>query len=141
MQRILILLWLGWGLIGTVGAQEFPSRPVTIVVPFSAGGPADIVARTLAQSMSKVLDQQFIVENTVGAGSTLGAARVAGSSPDGYSILLTHISHVANVAFYPNLRYDPVKDFEPIGLVAESPWHLSHARIFLRGISRNSSLT
>jgi putative tricarboxylic transport membrane protein len=124
MQRILILLWLGWGLIGTVGAQEFPSRPVTIVVPFSAGGPADIVARTLAQSMSKVFDQQFIVENTVGAGSTLGAARVAGSPPDGYSILLTHISHVANVAFYPNLRYDPVKDFEPIGLVAESPMAL-----------------
>ena len=121
MQRILILLWLGWGLIGTVGAQDFPSRPVMIVVPFSAGGPADIVARTLAQSLSKVLDQQFIVENTVGAGSTLGAAKVAGSPPDGYSILLTHISHVANVAFYPNLRHDPVKDFEPIGLVAESP--------------------
>jgi tripartite-type tricarboxylate transporter receptor subunit TctC len=121
MQRILILLWLGWGLIGTVGAQEFPSRPVTIVVPFSAGGPADIVARTLAQSMSKVLDQQFIVENTVGAGSTLGAARVAGSPPDGYSLLLTH---VANIAFYPNLRYNPVKDFEPIGLVAESPMAL-----------------
>ena len=121
MQRILVLLWLGWGLIGTAGAQEFPSRPVTIVVPFSAGGPADVVARTLAQSMSKVLDQQFIVENTVGAGSTLGAGRVAGSPPDGYSLLLTHISHVANIAFYPNLRYDPVKDFEPIGLVAESP--------------------
>jgi tripartite-type tricarboxylate transporter receptor subunit TctC len=121
MQRILILLWLGWGLIGTPGAQEFPSRPVMIVVPFSAGGPADIVARTIAQSMSKVLDQQFIVENTAGAGSTLGAAKVAGSPPDGYSILLTHISHVANVAFYANLRYDPVNDFEPIGLVAESP--------------------
>src|SRR5262245_21866464 len=121
MQRILILLWLGWGLIGTVGAQEFPSKPVTIVVPFSAGGPADIVARTLAQSMSKFLDQQFIVENTVGAGSTLGAARVAYSPPDGYSLLLTHISHVANIAFYPHLRYDPVNDFEPIGLVAESP--------------------
>jgi tripartite-type tricarboxylate transporter receptor subunit TctC len=121
MQRILILLWLGWGLIGTAGAQEFPSRPVMIVVPFSAGGPADIVARTIAQSMSKVLDQQFIVENTAGAGSTLGAAKVAGSPPDGYSILLTHISHVANVAFYANLRYDPVNDFEPIGLVAESP--------------------
>lgn len=121
MQRILILLWLGLGLTGTAGAQEFPSRPVTIIAPFSAGGPADIVARTLAQSMSKVLDQQFIVDNTVGAGSTLGAARVAGSPPDGYSILLTHISHVANVAFYQNLRYDPVKDFEPIGLVAESP--------------------
>jgi putative tricarboxylic transport membrane protein len=114
-----VVAWLG--LIGTAGAQEFPSRPVTIVVPFSAGGPADVVARTLAQSMSKVLDQQFIVENTVGAGSTLGAGRVAGSPPDGYSLLLTHISHVANIAFYPNLRYDPVKDFEPIGLVAESP--------------------
>jgi|GEM_PF-4459410 len=81
MQRILILLWLGLGLTGTAGAQEFPSRPVIIVVPFSAGGPADIVARTLAQSMSKVLDQQFIVDNTVGAGSTLGAAKVAGSPP------------------------------------------------------------
>ena len=121
MQRILTLLWLGWGLIGGASAQEFPSRPVMIVVPFSAGGPADAVARILAQGMSKALDQQVLVENTVGAGSTIGAARVAASQPDGYSLLLTHISHVANVAFYPNLRYDPVKDFEPIGLVAESP--------------------
>jgi len=121
MQRIFILLWLSWGLVGAAGAQKFSSRPVMIVA-FSAGGPADIVARKAqTQSMSKVLDQQFIVDNTVGAGSTLGAAKVAGSPPDGYSILLTHISHVANVAFYQNLRYDPVKDFEPIGLVAESP--------------------
>jgi tripartite-type tricarboxylate transporter receptor subunit TctC len=124
MYRILSLLWLGWALIGGAAAQEFPSRPVTIVVPFSAGGPADVIARILSQGMSKVLSQQFVVENTVGAGSTLGAARVAASLPDGYSLLLTHISHVANVALYPHLRYDPVKDFEPIGLVAESPMAL-----------------
>ena len=83
MQRILTLLWLGWGLIGGASAQEFPSRPVMIVVPFSAGGPADAVARILAQGMSKALDQQVLVENTVGAGSTIGAARVAASQPDG----------------------------------------------------------
>src|SRR5262245_14055719 len=121
MYRILTLFVLGWATIVAVGAQEFPSKPVMIVVPFSAGGLADAVSRILAQGMSKFLDQQFVVDNTVGAGSTLGAARVAASPPDGYSLLLTHISHVANVAFYPNLRYDPVNDFEPIGLVAESP--------------------
>ena len=71
--------------------------------------------------MSKVLNQQFVVENTVGAGGTIGTAKVASSPSDGYSLLLMHISHAANVAFCPNLRYDPVKDFEPIGLVAESP--------------------
>jgi tripartite-type tricarboxylate transporter receptor subunit TctC len=121
MYRILTLLVLGWATIVAAAAQEFPSKPVMIVVPFSAGGPADAVARILAQGLSKVLDQQVVVDNTVGAGSTLGAARVAASPPDGYSLLLTHISHVANVAFYPHLRYDPVNDFEPIGLVAESP--------------------
>src|SRR5262245_26781315 len=104
MQRILILFWLGWGLIGIVGAQEFPSRPIMIVMPFSAGGPADIVARTLAQSISKVRDQQFIVENTIGAGSTLGAGRVAGSPPDGYSLLLTHISRQRRVLSEFTLR-------------------------------------
>jgi len=90
-------------------------------VPFAAGGPADVIARILANGMSKVLNQQFVVENTVGAGGTIGTAKVASSPSDGYSLLLMHISHAANVAFCPNLRYDPVKDFEPIGLVAESP--------------------
>jgi putative tricarboxylic transport membrane protein len=120
MYRILTALVLGCAAIGAA-AQEFPVKPVMIVVPFSAGGPADAVARILAQGMSRALDQQVVVDNTVGAGSTLGAARIAASPPDGYSLLLTHISHVANVALYPHLRYDPVNDFEPIGLVAESP--------------------
>jgi tripartite-type tricarboxylate transporter receptor subunit TctC len=121
MYRILSLLWLGWALVGNAAAQDFPSKPVMFTVPFAAGGPADVIGRILANGMSKVLNQQFVVENTVGAGGTIGTARVAASPPDGYSLLLMHISHAANVAFYPNLRYDPIKDFEPIGLVAESP--------------------
>ncbi|MFZ0404134.1 MAG: tripartite tricarboxylate transporter substrate-binding protein [Pseudolabrys sp.] len=92
-----------------------------VTVPFAAGGPADIIARILAHGMSNALDQQFVVENTSGAGGTIGTAKVAASLPDGHSLLLMHVSHAANVAFYPHLRYDPVKDFEPIGLVAESP--------------------
>ena len=121
MYRILSLLWLGWALVGNAAAQDFPSKPVMFTVPFAAGGPADVIGRILANGMSKVLNQQFVVENTVGAGGTIGTARVAASPSDGYSLLLMHISHAANVAFYPNLRYDPIKDFEPIGLVAESP--------------------
>ncbi len=92
-----------------------------VTVPFAAGGPADVIARILAHGMSNALDQQFVVENTSGAGGTIGTAKVAASLPDGHSLLLMHVSHAANVAFYPHLRYDPVKDFEPIGLVAESP--------------------
>ena len=121
MYRILSLLWLAWAVVGNAAAQEFPSRPVTLTVPFAAGGPADVIGRILASGMSKVLNQQLIIENTVGAGGTIGTARVASSPPDGYSLLLMHVSHAANVAFYPSLRYDPVKDFEPIGLVAKSP--------------------
>jgi tripartite-type tricarboxylate transporter receptor subunit TctC len=121
MYRILITLWLSWAFVGGAAAQEFPSKPVTLVVPFAAGGPADVIARILAQGMGKVLNQQFVVENAVGAGGTIGTAKLAGSPPDGYSLLLMHVSHAANVAFYPQLRYDPVSDFEPIGLVAESP--------------------
>ena len=134
MYRILSLLWLGWALVGNAAAQDFPSRPVMFTVPFAAGGPADVIARILANGMSKVLNQQFVVENTVGAGGTIGTAKVAASPPDGYSLLLMHISHAANVAFYPNLRYDPVKDFEPIGLVAESPMAIVARKDQFQGI-------
>ena len=122
MSRMMLsVLWLSCALLGSAAAQDFPSKPVIFTVPFAAGGPADVVARVLAHGMSKILDQQFVVENTSGAGGTIGTAKVAASLPDGHSLLLMHVSHAANVAFYPHLRYDPVKDFEPIGLVAESP--------------------
>ena len=123
MHRILSVLcfWLACTFVGDAAAQEFSSKPVMVTVPFAAGGPADVIARILAHGMSNALDQQFVVENTSGAGGTIGTAKVAASLPDGHSLLLMHVSHAANVAFYPHLRYDPVKDFEPIGLVAESP--------------------
>ena len=120
-RMILSALWLSCVLVGDAAAQDFPSKPVMITVPFAAGGPADVIARVLGHGMSRVLNQQVVVENTTGAGGTIGTAKVAASPPDGYSLLLMHVSHAANVGFYPNLRYDPVKDFEPIGLVAESP--------------------
>ncbi len=121
MHRMLLCFWLACTFVGDAAAQEFSSKPVMVTVPFAAGGPADIIARILAHGMSNALDQQFVVENTSGAGGTIGTAKVAASLPDGHSLLLMHVSHAANVAFYPHLRYDPVKDFEPIGLVAESP--------------------
>jgi len=109
------------GACRTCGRARFSVKARDVHGTLAADGPADVIARILANGMSKVLNQQFVVENTVGAGGTIGTAKVASSPPDGYSLLLMHISHAANVAFYPNLRYDPVKDFEPIGLVAESP--------------------
>src|SRR5436309_583887 len=102
-------------------AQEFPSKNVTLMMPYAAGGPGDTLTRIIGQGMSKVLRRQFLVENVAGAGGTLGTAKVAASAPDGYSLLVMHFGHAANTALYRNLRYDPIKDFEPIGMIAESP--------------------
>ena len=102
-------------------AQDFPSKPVTLMMPYAAGGPGDIITRTIGNGMSKVLKAQFVVENTAGAGGTIGTLKIANSPADGYSLLVMHLGHAANVALYPNLRYDAVKDFEPIGIIAESP--------------------
>jgi len=103
-------------------AQSYPSRPVTIVVPFAAGGPTDIIARIVGQYFSKSLGQQFIIENIAGAGGTTGITRGAQAKPDGYTIMMGHMgTHGAAPALYPNLKYDPDKDFEPIGLVAGTP--------------------
>lgn len=102
-------------------AQQYPSRVVTLIVPFSAGGPTDTVARLVAQPMSKILKQQVIVENVGGAGGTVGAARVARSAPDGYTIFLHHIGQSTAPSLYRKLPYDPVNDFSPIGLVNEVP--------------------
>jgi tripartite-type tricarboxylate transporter receptor subunit TctC len=102
-------------------AQTFPSKNVTMVVPFSAGGPTDTVARLIAQSMSKSLGQQVIVENVGGAGGTIGAARVAKAEPDGHTVLLHHIGMSTAPVLYRKLPYNPVNDFEPVGLVTDVP--------------------
>ena len=100
-------------------AQNYPTKVITIVVPFAAGGPTDTLARLIGVPMSKTLKQQVIVENVVGAGGTIAANRVAKASPDGYTLLLHHIGHSTAPALYRNLPYDAIKDFEPIGLVNE----------------------
>jgi tripartite-type tricarboxylate transporter receptor subunit TctC len=100
---------------------EYPERTITMVVPFSAGGPTDTVARLVAESMSKDLGQQVIVENVGGAGGTLGAGRVATSDPDGYTILLHHIGMATSATLYRNLAYKPLEAFDYVGLVTEVP--------------------
>jgi len=115
----LILSVLG---VGTATAQPYPSRPVTMVVPFAAGGPTDVLARILAQSMSQTLGQQIVIENVTGAGGSIAAARVAKAPPDGYTMILGNLgTHAASVALYKNLSYDPRVDFEPVMLVATTP--------------------
>lgn len=102
-------------------AQAYPEKPITLIVPFAAGGPTDTVARIFAQSMTGFLKQQVIVENAGGAGGTLGAARVARSEPNGYTIFLHHIGQSTAPALYRKLGYNAADDFTPIGLVADVP--------------------
>jgi tripartite-type tricarboxylate transporter receptor subunit TctC len=121
MKRILSFLVLGI-FSGVAAAQAYPSRPVTIIVPFAAGGPTDIIARITGEYFSKTLGQQFVVENVAGAGGTTGITRGTQAKPDGYTIMMGHMgTHGAAPALYANLKYDPAKDFTPIGLVAGTP--------------------
>jgi tripartite-type tricarboxylate transporter receptor subunit TctC len=105
-------------------AQNWPTRPITLVVPFSAGGPTDVVARTLSQSMTHALGQSVVVENTVGAGGTIAATRVARAAPDGYTILIHHNGMATAVGLYRKLSFDPLADFEYVGQVADVPMTL-----------------
>lgn len=123
MKRLLLAVAL-FGCVGinAVQAQDYPTKSVTIVVPFAAGGPADITGRIVADLLSRHLGQSFVVENIGGAGGTVGATRAARAHPDGYGLIVGHMgTHAAAPLFYPNLGYDPEKDFEPVGLIAEQP--------------------
>ncbi len=102
-------------------AQSYPDKPITMIVPFSAGGPTDTVARLTAEAMSQELGQQVVVQNVGGAGGTLGAGQAAQAAPDGYTILVHHIGMSTAPSLYANLPYDPVESFEPIGLVTNAP--------------------
>ncbi len=103
-------------------AQTYPSRPITIIVPFSAGGTTDVIARILGEHMSRTLGQQLIVENAVGAGGTTGSVRAMRANADGYTLELGNMgTHAASVALYPSLAYNPEIDFAPIGMVAGLP--------------------
>ncbi|MGE0282716.1 MAG: tripartite tricarboxylate transporter substrate-binding protein [Rhizobiaceae bacterium] len=102
-------------------AQGYPERTITMIVPFAAGGPTDTVTRLVAESMSKDLGQQIVVENVGGAGGTLGAGRVAQADPDGYTLLLHHIGMATSATLYRKLAYDTLNAFEYVGLVTEVP--------------------
>jgi tripartite-type tricarboxylate transporter receptor subunit TctC len=122
-KRVVIMALALWASAAAgANAQTYPTRSITLIVPFAAGGPADITGRVVADQFSRLLGQQVVVENVVGAGGTTGIARAARATPDGYTLALGHMgTHAAATALYPNLAYNPVSDFEPIGLVAEQP--------------------
>jgi tripartite-type tricarboxylate transporter receptor subunit TctC len=119
----------GWAFAALLAAASwpaasqdaYPSRPITMVMPYAAGGPGDTITRLFAASMQKTLGQQILVDNTSGASGSIGTAKVARSKPDGYTLLMIHVSHATNVAMYKSLPYHPVDDFEPIGSATSGP--------------------
>jgi tripartite-type tricarboxylate transporter receptor subunit TctC len=107
---------------GAALPQDYPSRPIRIIVPFPAGGTADLLARQIGQTMSEALRQQVVIENRTGAGGNIGADLAAKSKPDGYTLLMGTVStHAINPNLYPRIPYDPVKDFAPVTMVAKMP--------------------
>lgn len=125
MKTRLNSLLLAMAVIGSAGASaQYPNKPVRMVVPFPAGGPTDTLARNLGVAMGETLKQQMIIENSGGAGGTIGINKVAKARPDGYTILLMHVGISTAPALYRNLPYDTVNDLEPIGRVADVPMTL-----------------
>jgi tripartite-type tricarboxylate transporter receptor subunit TctC len=122
LRWLLFVFFLGLGPPSL--AQLYPNNPVTLIVPFAAGGPTDTVARLLADAMARDLKQPVAVQNIGGAGGTVGAARAAKAPNDGYTLLLNHLGQATASALYPKLSYDPVGDFQPIGRVADVPMTL-----------------
>ena len=131
MQSALRAIAVIFGLLqivspGGAAAQSYPARPITIIVPYPAGGPSDVLTRILGERLKSALGQTIIIENITGAGGSIGVGRVARSAPDGYTLAIGHNqTHVINGASM-NLPYDVVKDFEPIALIADTPqWLIS----------------
>jgi tripartite-type tricarboxylate transporter receptor subunit TctC len=120
-RRIALAGLLALGLAAPASAQTFPSRPMTLIVPFAAGGPSDVIARLLGEHMGRTLGQQFIVENVAGAGGTAGAKRLLTAEADGYVLLIHHLALAAAPALYNNLGYDTQTAFAPVGLVNAGP--------------------
>ncbi len=119
------------GALPAVAQSAYPARPITLVVPFAAGGPNDVMSRIVGEHMGRTLGQPVIIENSAGAGGTSGSGRVAQASPDGYTLVSGHVgTHAAAPALYPNLRYNPLTDFTPIGQVAETPILIATKRDF-----------
>ncbi len=112
---------MAFALCAPAAAQNFPTKPITLIVPFAAGGPSDVIARLLGEHMGRTLGQQVVVENVAGAGGTAGAKRLATAEPDGHTLLIHHLALAAAPALYNNLGYDTQTAFAPVGLVNTGP--------------------
>ena len=124
MKKV-VALALSAVVAGGAFAQAYPSKPITIVVPFAAGGPTDLVARQLAETMRKSLGgATIVVENAAGAGGTIGATKVARAAPDGHTLLVWHIGMAATAGLYRRLQYNPLEDFEYLGMINDVPMTL-----------------
>jgi tripartite-type tricarboxylate transporter receptor subunit TctC len=122
MKRLWVAALMALAGICSAQAQDYPTRTVTIIVPFAAGGPADIMGRTAADILTRHLGQSFVIENVGGAGGTVGATRAARATPDGYTLLAGHMgTNALAPIFYPNLGYDPETSFEPVSLTGVQP--------------------
>ena len=120
--RLVLLLSIALCATHNAFAQTYPARPITVVVPYPAGGPSDVVARIVTEHMGHTLGQQLVIENVGGAGGTIGSARVATAVPDGYTLLAGSMgSHVAAPVLTPNIKYEPSRDFAAIGFTAHAP--------------------
>ena len=118
---LVILAGLG-SVAAPAHAQTYPTRSITMIVPFAAGGPTDVIARIVTGHMAQTLGQSIIIENVVGAGGTTATTRAARAANDGYTLITGHMgTHAASVPLYPKLAYHPEKDFEPVGLLAGTP--------------------
>src|SRR5262245_34332573 len=107
---------------GSAGAQDYPNRPITMVIPFAAGGPTDVLGRVLAARMGEILGQQMVVENVGGAGGMTGSNRVANAAPDGYQIVLGTVgTHAQGQTLFKKPLYNAATDFTPVALIAEVP--------------------
>ena len=114
----LIMLQPAW--ISTAVAQQYPTKPITLIVPFAPGGPVDTLARPVANSMAKALKQTILIDNVGGASGNIGVTRAAKAAPDGYTVLIHHIGMSTSPALFRKLDYDPVADFDTIGLIGDS---------------------
>jgi len=121
-RAMIAVIALGLAAADALAQTDYPRRSITLIVPFAAGGPTDVVARIVGEHMSRTLGQQIVIENVVGAGGTTATTRAARADPDGYTLEMGHMgTHAAAVALYPNLAYKPDVDFEPVGMAAGTP--------------------
>lgn len=121
LMKIVLVVTSLFGMLAPAAAQDWPAKPITLIVPFSAGGSTDITARLLAEKLRKLLGQPVIVDNRGGAGGNIGAAAVAKAAPDGYTLLMATSTHVTNPSLYKNMSYDVLKDFAPVAQIAFIP--------------------